>query len=398
MNAVGVFLGVEPTAGGMFQYAQSVLEALRVHHNRGGRVEVAHVAPLWQPVLERYPFHRVRISGGKLGLRMADMTMAARLPGSASRMLARHFNPIPRQLHELACDLWIFPAQDSLSYQVDLPVVASVHDLMHRYEPQFPEVSQGGRFAIREHRFRNLVSWSRAVLVDSEIGRQHVVESYGANPAKVHPLHYVAPRYIAEAEPSDFDARYPLPKKFLFYPAQFWAHKNHLRLLNAAASVREHCPDIHLVFSGGKGHGHAEVRAHAESLSLGERVIFPGFVPDLYLSGFYRRARALVMPTFFGPTNIPPLEAFSCGCPAAVSNIYGMPEQARGAALLFDPRSTEEIADVILRLWHDDELCSRLATAGSVNAQQWTQNEFASTLNRILLAASTQPNPSESKR
>lgn len=42
---------------------------------------------------------------------------------------------------------------------------------------------------------------------------------------------------------------------------------------------------------------------------------------------FYRRARRMVMPTYFGPTNIPPLEANALGCPVAVSKVYGMPEQ-----------------------------------------------------------------------
>ena len=49
---------------------------------------------------------------------------------------------------------------------------------------------------------------------------------------------------------------------------------------------------------------------------------------------FYKYAVALVMPTFFGPTNIPPLEAFALGCPVITSNIYGIPEQVGDAALL----------------------------------------------------------------
>ena len=84
---------------------------------------------------------------------------------------------------------------------------------------------------------------------------------------------------------------------------------------------------------------------------------------------FYRRARAMVMPTFFGPTNIPPLEAFALGCPVAVSNIYGIPEQVGDAALLFDPNSVEEIADCIERLWQDDALCASLISKGHARTE-----------------------------
>jgi glycosyltransferase involved in cell wall biosynthesis len=384
MKSVGLFLGVEPSAGGMFQYAQSVLEGLRYSQAKGCRVEVAYVNNLWKPILAAYPFSAIQVQKGYLGLRIASLIMVLRLTGSVSRTLARYMNPIPVQLERLGCDLWIFPAQDALSYQVNLPVVTSIHDLMHRYEPDFPEVSQNGRFGIREHRFRNIVAWSRAVLVDSEMGRRHVVESYGTAPEKVHLLPYVPAKYIEEDEPADFENLYHLPSKFLFYPAQFWAHKNHCRLLTAAASVLDRCPDLNFVFCGRMNHEYEKVLSHAVSLGMLNRVTFTGYVPDRYLSGFYRRARALIMPTFFGPTNIPPLEAFYCGCPTALSDNYGMPEQARGASLLFAPQSEEQIANAIERLWNDDELCRVLIERGRNNALLWNQREFGHELDRIL--------------
>ncbi len=129
----------------MYQYAESLLEALRLLRNDGCRVEVAYMAPSWESVLSSYPFGATRVHGGRLGLRLSMLTTIARLPGSFARSFAWWFNPVPRQLAKLGCDIWIFPTQDPLSYQVKLPVVSTVHDLMHRYEPFFPEVSRNGR-------------------------------------------------------------------------------------------------------------------------------------------------------------------------------------------------------------------------------------------------------------
>jgi glycosyltransferase involved in cell wall biosynthesis len=384
MTAVGVFLGVQPRAGGMFQYAQSMLEGLVQLQADGISVKVAYVGKAWKSVLANYPFTHVEMYGGEFGLRLAAGVMATRLPGTLARMVARLANPIVAQMRRMDCRLWIFPAQDSLGYQVPFQVIASIHDLMHRYEGHFLEVSGSGRLGIRDHRFRNLVNWSQLVLVDSNVGRQHVVESYGTDPDKVFPLPYVAPRYITQPEPSDFDQRYALPSKFLFYPAQFWAHKNHQRLVSAAAVARRRCPDIRLVFTGGRRHGYSSLRQHADSLGMNGYIAYPGYVPDAYLSGFYRRARALVMPTFFGPTNIPPLEAFCCGCPAAVSNIYGMAEQSRGAALLFDPRSVDSMVEVLERLWQDDKLCADLRQRGIAHAAHWNQAQFGQALTRLV--------------
>lgn len=44
------------------------------------------------------------------------------------------------------------------------------------------------------------------------------------------------------------------------------------------------------------------------------------------LSFLYQKAWAMIMPSYFVPTNIPPLEAMALGCPVAVLNRYAMPE------------------------------------------------------------------------
>ena len=98
-----------------------------------------------------------------------------------------------------------------------------------------------------------------------------------------------------------------------------------------------------------------------DQLGLAENVHFLGYVPEAHMPGLYRRARALVMPTFFGPTNIPPWEAIALGCPVAVSDIDGMRDQMGDAALFFDPTSVPEMAQVMERLWRDDALCRELA-------------------------------------
>lgn len=382
IKRIGFFLGIEPHAGGMFQYAQSLLEGLRSFPN-DYEIHVACASDAWVCVLKDYPFHVTYLHRGAFGLKLAALSMLLRLPGWVTSWV----NPIAAQLRRLSCGLWIFPAQDAIAYQAGLPFIATIHDLMHRYEPHFPEVAGWWRYAVREHRFRNLANKSRAILVDSEVGRRHVVESYGTDSTKIFALPYIPPHYIlASEEPLDFDERYPLPKKFFFYPAQFWAHKNHRLLIDAAASIKAVCPDIQLVFTGGTRHAYEDITAHVTQVGMQAQVTFSGYAPDEYLAGFYRRARALLMPTFFGPTNIPPLEAMAWGCPVAVSGIYGMPEQLGDAALYFDPRSVTEMANVMQQLWQDDAVCQQLKTHGQDRLALWGQTEFNACLLKIVAA------------
>jgi len=205
-------------------------------------------------------------------------------------------------------------------------------------------------------------------------------------PERIHVLPYIAPRYMQSTEkPSDFDLRYRLPEKFIFYPAQFWEHKNHKRLISAIGKLKHDIPDVKLVLAGSKQNAHDSVVRLVQDLNLSDDIFFLGYVPDEDMHELYRSARALVMPTYYGPTNIPPLEAFVAGCPVAVSGIYGMPEQVGDAALLFKPDSVDEIADCIRKLWTDDRLCAELAEKGKRRAASWSQQQFNERLMGIIV-------------
>jgi glycosyltransferase involved in cell wall biosynthesis len=193
---------------------------------------------------------------------------------------------------------------------------------------------------------------------------------------KIFVLPYIPPHYIYSPPPHDFDQKFQLPPKYIFYPSHFWRHKNHIRLLMAVALLSGDLPDIHLVFAGLEKNGFESITEAVHNLELQDRIHFLGYVPDQYLPELYKRARAMVMPTFFGPTNIPPLEAFVMGCPMAISGIYGIPEQVGDAALLFDPESEEEIAECVKRLWTDDRLCNDLILKGKEQTAKWKKSQF----------------------
>lgn len=384
MKRIGLYLGFPPEGGGAFQYAQSMLTAISALPRSAYDVVAAAAHPAWSSILAKHPdievltLHESRFEPAtRLALRLG-------FPIALWHRLAPYVHRLTRHLLRQECDLWIFPAQDVLTYALPSRTIGVIHDLMHRHERQFPEVSGWGLYWRRERHYRNLCANARAILVDSQIGKAHVLEAYPVPTRRVHVLPFVAPDYINDAAPIDFDSRYILPPKFLFYPAQFWEHKNHVRLLEALAKAIESAPDVHLVLAGSKKNAYATVLDTIGKLNLRDRVHILGYIPEEDMSVFYRKARALVMPTFFGPTNIPPLEAMVVGCPMALSNIYAMPEQVGEAALLFDPLSVADIAAAIVSLATDDALCARLSAAGKLRSSKWGQSQFNACLNEII--------------
>ncbi|MBI5938596.1 MAG: glycosyltransferase family 4 protein [Betaproteobacteria bacterium] len=386
MKRIGLYLGFPPEGGGAFQYAQSVLDALANLPPSHYEIVVAHAHPAWPTKLEKYGSRLAHIELHEGGMEFLIRTaLRFGLPLSLWRRAGRYLHPFTQRLLDEACDLWLFPAQEVWTYAVPTTNLGVIHDLMHRYEASFPEVSSFGLFRRRERHYRHICGYARAVLVDSEVGKRQVMESYGQSADRLHVLPFVAPAYMhSDGVPAGFEHRYRLPARFIFYPAQFWGHKNHIRLLQAMAAVRPVVPDLHLVLAGSKKNAYPRVLEEIERLDLVEQVHVLGYVSDEDMPVFYRRALALIMPTFFGPTNIPPLEAMAIGCPMAVSGIYAMSEQVGDAALLFDPRSVDEIAQAVLRLATEEDLRHRLAEAGRERAARWGQAHFNERLRGIL--------------
>ncbi len=385
MKKIGLYLVASPDDGGTFQHNQSVLEAVASLPTDRYEVVVGYELPVWRNYISKHNLSSFSVRKTLFSRVLQRMWRVLALPISVWRLLAPYFHSTVKAIVRERCDLWIFPTQDPLSFFAPVPALGTILDMMHRYEPSFPEVSANGIYEQREYTGKELCKWSKGVLVDSKLGRQMVSESYGIPIEKTYALPCIPPKYIYENKmPSDFDIKYKLPQKYLFYPAQFWMHKNHLRLLKAVAKVKKEFPDICLVLVGGKKNGYDDAVNIMKELGMANNVFFMGYVPDSDMAEFYRRARALVMPTFFGPTNIPQLEAFYLGCPVATSNIYGIQAQVGDAALLFDPKSVEEIADSIKNLWSDDDLCELLVVRGKKKASEWGQAQFNVVFQGIL--------------
>lgn len=382
---IGLLLWAYPYWGGTFQYNLAMLHAVAALPRDGFEPVIVYTNSHWLEHVRKSGLPATYVAPNFWGRALHKLWRESGLPVAWWRRLSARVHSIPRMLVGLECDLWVFPSQEPWAYQAPVPALAAIHDLMHRYEGRFPEVAGRGIYRGREKHYTGVCRWAAGILVDSAVGKGHVQESYGVSPDRVHVLPFVAPRYMFDSRPTaDFGKRYMLPPKFIFYPAHFSEHKNHNRLLKAAASLREEIPDLQLVFAGPRMYGYGATQRLVHDLGLSDRVRFLGYVPDADMPELYRRARALVVPTFFGPTNIPPLEAIAVGCPVAVSGIYAMPEQLGDAALYFDPLSVEEIARTIQHLWEDNALCHELSRHGLLRSRQWTQAHFNERLQAII--------------
>jgi glycosyltransferase involved in cell wall biosynthesis len=272
--------------------------------------------------------------------------------------------------------------------QIDLPYLATVWDLQHRLQPWFPEVSARGIWERREQFYATYLRRAAAIIAGTEAGREEIERFYHIPAGRIRVLPHPTPQFALDASPDDGAevlGRLQLPPGYLFYPAQFWSHKNHANLLFAVRHLRERYQvALPVVFVGSDKGNQAYIRQLTAELGLSGQVHFQGFVSRTDLIALYRNALALVYLSFFGPENLPPLEAFALGCAVIAADVSGAREQLGEAALLVDPANVEQIAASIMAIQTEAGLRSALVQKGLARAARWTGLDFVKGVFSVL--------------
>jgi glycosyltransferase involved in cell wall biosynthesis len=255
--------------------------------------------------------------------------------------------------------------------RTDLPTVVSLHDVQHHDLPH--HFSAGSRLA-RRVLYDAPARRATFVVTLSEHSKRRIVATVGIDEGRVVVIPLAADRTRFRPEPDVGDeelaAVLGLPKRFVFYPATLWPHKNHIRLLDAFARVSD--GDLHLVLCGATFGRLDELVAAAAARGIGGRVRHLGFVSERALPMIYRRAQALVFPTTYEGFGAPTLEAMASGCPVACSLSGPLAEICGGAAEVLQPDDPMQMAVAIAAITSDQELRGRLRSAGLERASEFS--------------------------
>ena len=230
-----------------------------------------------------------------------------------------------------------------------LPFVLNPHDYQHEHLPQFfsEDVLQ-----LRKEVWYPIQRQAAAIVTHSLQTRDDAIRFARIPEERVFYAPYGAIRGFpdpGDAASHEIAARIGLPDNFLFYPARMWGHKNHIGLLEAVALLKRRGIDVDCVFTRG-GDCEADVIAAVDRLGLTDRVTITGTLGPEEMGAAYRTAGMVVVPSLFEQNSGPMLEALHFGKAIAVSNIREMAASLNDAGLLFDPRSTQEMAEAIERV------------------------------------------------
>jgi glycosyltransferase involved in cell wall biosynthesis len=302
--------------------------------------------------------------------------------GTGARYSSKYFAPAaPKNFYEgLGCDVIHFPFQSFESCA--LPSVYNPHDLQHLHHPEFFKPSE---IAWRENFHPAACRAAHTVVVASQFVKRDLVERYGIASEKVQVIPWAPPPLPETAPASHADEFLTLRRKYgltdkpyALYPAMTWEHKNHIRLLEALANLRD-CEVLKLNFvcTGYKTDFWPHIERRVRELGLREQVKFLGLVEREELSALYRAAQFVFIPTLFEAASAPVFEAWQHDAPVACSSVTSLPEQVADAALLFDPFSVEEITGALARMTTAHSLRDELKRRGARRLEDFSLERTA---------------------
>lgn len=262
------------------------------------------------------------------------------------------------------------------------PVVLTIHDL-------FFIGYMGRRRVVYDAVLRRLARLyaGRAdlVITDSEYSKRAIVGRLGVDPRKIRVIHVgVAAEFGPTPLTGATRQRYGIVPPYVLYVGNFKPHKNLHRLLRAyaglPASLRTR---TQLVLAGDDPAYRPPLEELAAALGVGDRVRFPGHVPDIDLPGLYAGCAVFVLPSLDEGFGLPALEAMACRAPVVASHRGAIPEVVGDAALLVDPEDEAALATAIVTVLSDPDLRERLRAAGHARARAFSPDRTA---HRVLAA------------
>ena len=229
---------------------------------------------------------------------------------------------------------------------------------------------------------RALVRSGVRIATVSQFSRSEIIRQLGAKPDQVTVIGAGADHIRRiEADPRILGAHGLVPRRFVVAVGSLAPHKNLAALVELARLLAAR--DMTLAITGG-----FSLSVFRES-SLPQPAQYMGRVSDPELKALYESAACFILPSRYEGFGLPAVEAMSCGCPVAASEIPALREICRDTAVYFNPEHPDEIARQVSHVLDDPNISPRLREMGVSQAAKHTWSHSASLLDKLIADCGT---------
>ena len=379
MIKIGILAFGSEDIGGAYQYAQSIIDALKEDKNKNYIIFCNKNDDRFDNYkLEVRKIDKPHNKTSEKIIRVFQQLFCIRRPWFFTKNELDIFADIDTFLSP---SISIYP-----HFYLNKPFVFTLHDMQERYFPEFFNMKEK---AVRWLSRRTLTNFADKIICESSFVKKDIINFIGVDESRIHVIQSPPPEIFLnfKFEEKRFQIvkdKYNLNERFIFYPAQCWFHKNHFKLVKAFKIVSKTFDDVNLILTGSKMNNYNNLIQKIDMLSLQDRVKHLGYIDYEDLPYFYKMSQFLVMPTLFESVSIPIYEAFALEVAVCSSNVVALPEQVGDAGLIFDPNDIHDMASSMIKYLEDDRLRKEKAKLGFERVKGFNHENYRIKLLEIL--------------
>ncbi len=290
---------------------------------------------------------------------------------------------MPRLIKKEKIDLMHFP-HFNVPFFCPEEFIVTIHDLILTKFPTqrattLSPILYRIKYAAYKRIIKRAVKKASKIIAVSRFTKDDIKKQFEVTDDKIFVTYEGVTGHLRQNK-NDKDAllRYNISEPYLLYVGNAYPHKNLENLIRVFSRVRKKYGRLRLVLVGREDYFYARLKRFARQFDGSRQdVIFPGFVPDEDLAGFYRHALAYVFPSFYEGFGLPPLEAMSHGCAVVSSDKSCLPEILGEAALYFTPESNDDMYKKVVQLITNENLRQTLVTKGYEQVKKYSWDRCA---------------------
>lgn len=229
------------------------------------------------------------------------------------------------------------------------------------------------------HMWRRVIAQSDLVILSSD----NALQDFKRIAPKEHQPRGTVLRFVSQpgARSSNENAldalerKYGFKGKYFHLPNQFWAHKNHLVVLQAVDRLKRSGIEVQVLCTGNPkdyrqtGEQYVDrLRKFIDVNGLQDNIRFLGLIDYADVLALMRNSVAVLNPSRFEGWSSSVEEAKSMGRPVILSRIGTHVEQQPAQGHYFDPDDAAELAGILARVWNSPDDTSRAELEASAEA------------------------------
>jgi glycosyltransferase involved in cell wall biosynthesis len=255
--------------------------------------------------------------------------------------------------------LYLFSHKSCFNYFPSKRIIYWVGDLQNHYFPQyFDSISLQKRTLFQDF----LATKANKIIATSNAMKNEFREVFPNSNVNIKVVQFsVTATEIGKLDYVKFNVleKFNIMGKYYYSPNQFWAHKNHMLLIESFKTVVERKKYAKLIFTGRESDSRNpdffnSVKNRVNELALQDNIYFLGFIPRLDQLLLMKNAHAIVQPSLYEGWSTVIEDSKILGKKVIASDLSVHREQLNNHGVYFNPNMESELSNLLIEYFEKD--------------------------------------------